>query len=98
MTRKKDTSDEPYVDNYPPLHAWVTKMMDEHDARWAWQTRLNNGMLECLQVGAHAVIILVYPRKHGWDIFTRTTDSPNIAETLAAVEKRIGVWKGPEGT
>jgi hypothetical protein len=34
--RKDDTSDKPWVSNYPPLRDWL----DKHDARCQWQQAL----------------------------------------------------------
>lgn len=89
-----DTSDLPYVANYPALDEWLR----EHDARCMWQTTqageavtTHATMVEMWQFpnGAQA-IVLVRPCKMGWDIFT-PGQSHLTAPTLRDAEARLGL-------
>ncbi len=99
-TTTKDTSNHPYVSNYPPLRAWL----DKHDARCMWQVPsqappsdpdeaygwVPQAYIECWIVGKRPCIILVRGNKMGWEIYT-DGNTIKIDETLADAERRLGI-------
>jgi hypothetical protein len=84
--------DKPYVENYPPLHAWLKK----HGAHCNWQVPIGGARKPTAYVeswilrGGREVIVVVRARKRGWDIYT-PEQSAGVEETLRAVEVRIGL-------
>lgn len=91
--------DKPYIENYPPLHAWLHK----HGAHCNWQLPIGRKDRPTAYVeswlfrGGREVIIVVRSQKLGWDIYT-PEQSNDVAATLEAVEARIGLQGQPEAT
>lgn len=97
-TKTVDTSNHPYVSNYPPLREWL----DKHDARCMWQVPsqekpsdaeydwVPQAYIECWIVGQRQCIIIVRGNKMGWEIYT-DGNTPRIVETLADAERRLGI-------
>jgi hypothetical protein len=97
--KKHDTSEMPYVENYPALKAWL----DKHDARCMWQVPMqcehdrNPDQAPTAYVEQwlfpktrRLAIILVHAHKHGWDIYAAKNDN-DVAATLADAEARLGL-------
>ncbi len=97
-TKTVDTSNHPYVSNYPPLREWL----DKHDARCMWQVPANEkprdadyglvpqAYIECWIVGRRPCIIIVRGDKMGWELYT-DADTPRIDDSLADAERRLGL-------
>lgn len=90
--RKIDTSNHPYVANYPSLRDWLRA----NDALCMWQLPMDDGAaygypaayVECWRIGTSHVIVVVRANKHGWEIYT-AHPSNNVAETLADALARV---------
>lgn len=95
----KDTSNHPYVENYPPLREWL----DKHDGRCMWQIPMQceharqdrsppTAYIEMWMFpkSNEQLIIEVRSNKMGWNIYSSTT-SHEIYETLADAERRLGI-------
>lgn len=65
-----DTSNYPYVDNYPPLRDWLR----EHKARCMWQLPMGgdapSAYVEGCQVYGRMVVIVVHANRGGWEIYS----------------------------
>lgn len=101
---KVDTSQMPYVSNYPPLQEWL----DKHEARCMFQVPMQcvhdrgvdeNGRNEPPTAYVEQylfpktntlAIVLVHGRKMGWDIFISSNDH-EIKSTLEDAERRLGL-------
>jgi len=90
MARTAD-KDKPYVDNYPPLKAWL----DRHEARCNWQLPLGGtkdnptGFVESFMVkDGGEVIVVIHARQLGWNLYT-PCHSNGIAATLADADARL---------
>ena len=95
---KVDTSQMPYVSNYPPLQEWL----DKHEARCTFQLPMQcehdrNGEPPTAYVEQYLfpktntlAIVLVHGRKMGWDIFISSNDH-EIKSTLEDAERRLGL-------
>jgi hypothetical protein len=86
VAKKKDTSKEPWVENYPPLYAWLRRKGN----RCMWQQRIapgNRDMVECWLVNGNPALILIHGNNHGWDIFT-SANTPKVSATLADADAR----------
>lgn len=92
MSVKVNSGNEnkPWVSNYAPLKAWLDKVK----ARCLWQTaqggRDPHTYIEGWQVNGRVVVLIVRANKMGWEIYTGA-DSIQIDETLADVERRVGL-------
>jgi len=88
MTKTRRSPEElPFVENYPALREWLTK----HRARCMWQMyEEERRSVEGWLVNARLVVLVVYPRREGWEIFTGVS-SLDIAESLAEAEKALGL-------
>jgi hypothetical protein len=96
--KKVDTSDMPYVENYPPLKAWL----DKHDARCMFQVPMQcehgrDGAPPTAYVEQYLfprtnrfAVVVVQARKMGWDIYVSSND-PQINTTLEDAERRLGL-------
>jgi hypothetical protein len=94
-----DTSNKPWLSNYPPLKEWL----DKHDARCLWQAPQNPqpsdadsdwtpvAYVEGWRIRARQFILIVYANKGGWDIFT-PADSQIIDASLLDAERRLGIF------
>lgn len=84
--------DKPYIENYPPLHAWLHK----HGAHCNWQLPIGRkdrptAYLESwIFRGGREAIIMVRWKKMGWEIYL-PEQSNDVTETLRAVETRLGL-------
>ena len=80
---------KPYVENYPPLHAWLKR----HHAACVWQIPgpSKSSFVECWTFpGGRHVILQVHDRGHGWEIFTEV-DEIGIDGSLALAEKALNL-------
>ena len=87
----EDTSQKPWVANYPPLQEWLQKI----HAQCLEQIPLGenpdlSGYVERWQANARTFLVIVRARRMGWDILTPCY-SNEIAATLADAEKRLGL-------
>lgn len=92
---------KPYIENYPPLHAWIR----EHEARCDWQLPLGGerdvesgevknprAFVECWRLPTgHAFIVVV--TTHGWDIFT-SAGTNDIKATISDANLRLSMPSG----
>lgn len=85
MQRKPE--DEPTLDNYPTLSAWLTKI----NARCLWRADTASSLRAVEAWSAHGAVFLIvmYERGRGWSIFT-DCNSNDIPFTLLDAERRIG--------
>jgi len=94
---KVDTSQFPYVENYPPLRDWLKK----HEARCMWQLPMQpeHGREEpptayveqwMFPKTSRMVVVVVYANKMGWDVFTSSNEH-QIDATLEDAEERLGL-------
>lgn len=80
---KRDSKDEPYVENYAPLKAWL----NHHNAVCVWQIPYGGtkakpmSYLECYRVGRGLVIVQIFENLHGWEIYTTSCDN-DVAASL----------------
>lgn len=94
----RDTSEHPYVENYPPLKEWL----DKHEARCIWQVPAQHESerarayptfyveLWLFPKTNRTAIIIVHSNKGGWDIHT-PAGTNRVAETLEDAERRLGI-------
>lgn len=96
MAKKEDTSNKPWVSNYPPLAAWL----EAHEAKCYWQLPLGGDpdepnayveryMFKTKEDKLVLAIVIVYANKMGWEIHTPCL-SNDISETLRDADKRLG--------
>lgn len=82
----KDTSKEPWVENYPELKTWL----DDHDAVCNWQKRIGSGGTACMVEswtirGYNPFLVLVWANGNGWHIYTESSEGETekyLAESL----------------
>lgn len=88
MASKLDTKDKPYVENYPPLKAWL----DEHGARCNWQVPLSKReetFIESWSMpNGYDFIVLIHAHRRGWNLYT-AKQKGEVAATLADAELRL---------
>lgn len=84
-TRSPDQSKKPFVENYPPLKAWL----DRNQAKCQFQQPYGKHMIEGWLVAEVMVVIIVYADRGGWDLFTPCQDT-NIEATLRDAAARTG--------
>lgn len=91
MTRN-DTSNKPWISNYPPLQDWLNKI----DARCQDQIPVG-GPVEPIAYlekwgtpNGRVFIVEVRANKMGWNIYT-STDDGTIQGTLQDAESRLGL-------
>lgn len=107
-SKKQDTSNQPWVKNYPPLAAWLEK----HQARCSWQLPVGHQepprtSVECWLFSgttdapgqkpyhtARLAIITIHCNKMGWEIYTPCA-STEIVRTLRDAEARLGLERTP---
>lgn len=83
-------SRQPYIENYPPLKAWINR---HEDTICQWQKRIGAKMMvERWIVDGVPVIIEIYGDGHGWNIYTTSPDN-TIVHAVADAEDRIEAWK-----
>lgn len=92
MKQHSDTqrklSDEPTIENYPPLRDWLTKI----NARCLWQADTQSSLraVEAWSANGAVFLIVLYEQQRGWSIFT-DCDTNDIQLALLDAEKRIGL-------
>lgn len=86
--KQRQPSDEPRLDNYPTLEAWLTDI----NARCLWQADVESSMrsVEAWTANGNMFVIVMYECRRGFNIFT-ALDSINIADTFADAERRMGI-------
>lgn len=84
------------AEEYPQLREWLAK----HNARCAWQRPGPSGTyIEHWRINGHVVIVVLYPKRNGWDLFTQVGGNTTIiCETLAEAEAKLGLSGSPHGT
>lgn len=86
--------DEPYIGHYPTLRDWLAL----HECRCDWQSPIGpknapNAYVEQWSTPkGRPMIITIYSRGHGWEIYT-PNDSNKIDETFTDAEARLGLEK-----
>jgi hypothetical protein len=86
---KIDTSQKPYVENYPALHEWLQKL----EARCDWQLPIGpakepHAYVE--QWSSHSCrpfVVIIYANNNGWNVFTDCADG-RVDATLRDAEVR----------
>lgn len=76
--------DQPRPENYPVLMDWLEK----HNARCNDQIVIGQNAIEIWVVNGRLIMILLFPNKKGWDIYT-ALDTNVIADTLRDAESRV---------
>ncbi len=96
-----DSGNGPFLNNYPPLQAWLKK----HGARCMWQVPMEprprnassdwypRAYLEGWLVGKQIVVVQVHADRFGWELYI-APDTGKIDETLAEAELRLGLQSG----
>lgn len=93
---KRAAEDQPWVENYPPLKAWL----DKWDMRCQEQHPIGGtpasptAYLEIWSAprATGLVYVLVRAYRHGWDLLTGVSTN-SVPETLADAEQRMGLVK-----
>lgn len=93
MTEKKTKVALPSVSDYPKLEQWLTR----HRARCAWQQSLASpsqhsepARIECWRVGKGVLLIQIWAKPNGWDIYTSLGEN-SVNDTLLDAERRCGI-------
>lgn len=85
-----DIKDKPYVDNYPPLKAWL----DKHEARCNWQLPLSKRgetFVESWSMpNGHDFLLTIHAYRRGWNLYTADRRG-EIVVTLEDAEERLGL-------
>lgn len=90
LPKKRDTSDKPYVENYPALAGWLAEI----GTSCLWRLPLGpptkpDAYVEChVSSGGDVFIVIVRARRMGFDIFT-SIPSLSIDETLKDANARV---------
>lgn len=86
---KRAKTDEPWIDNYPPLAEWLKQReaVCEHQLPIGKPER-PEAFVEVWTVRRARVVIIVRACRRGWDIYTQG-DSNRIDVTLADADLRI---------
>lgn len=86
--KKIADKDQPWISNYPPLHAWIMGSR----ARCDWQVKQGSSMVEQWRLpNGRAFIVTVMSERHGWEIYVPASESTRIRDTLLAVGDALGV-------
>jgi len=83
---QRQLADEPILENYPTLGAWLTKI----NARCLWQADTESSLRSVEAWSANGAVFLIVMSKRGWSIFT-DCNSNDIPFTLLDAEQRIGL-------
>lgn len=70
----------------------LREFLADNAATSMWQRATHNGSIECFLVGRTIVLVQVFgPTTHpgGWDVFVPVSSSPNVDETLTALQARV---------
>lgn len=89
MTKKLDTKDMPYTENYPELLAWLQKHNAMSDGQFFLGSKTNPmAMLERWIIKHRWCVVITYAKRGGWDILTPPPTN-DLAATLRDAEERM---------
>lgn len=83
---------QPWIENYPPLEAWLAA----HHARCDWQAKLGAGnrasMIEQWRFpNGSTALITIRSHRDGWDLYVPAHKGNDIGETLRKATEALGL-------